>query len=116
MSAPTFAETLAKLPHVDNIKQIEIYDQYDNLVNTIPNADGKRGSLRLFNYLATLYDNKFDHITAMKGLDLFCEVTKEAIHNPGKHPNIDLLLELANDEDTYYKVNIVYYPEVQPVA
>lgn len=99
-----FAERIATLPSIDNVASIDLLDRDNNCVHSIPNADGKRGSLRLYNYLSILHDGILNKAAAFRGLEYFGELVDEAKHNYGKHPNIDLLLQIMNSEDLEYKI------------
>jgi len=43
---------------------------------------------------------------AMEGIDLYAEHTEDAQNNPGKHPNIDRLLDVI-DSDITLQVKII---------
>ena len=89
----TFQENLAGLPGIDGIARIELNTKDGSLAAIIENKPGSQGSLRVYRYLA----DKYAAITpaaAQEGLQLYAEHTADARANPGKHPNIDRLLDL----------------------
>lgn len=88
-----FAENLKKMPGVAHLEAIRLLDGED-VVATIEHKPGQVGSLTLYNHLS----QTFGAITpeaARAGLELYAEHTEDARANPGKHPNIDRLLALA---------------------
>ncbi len=88
-----FAETLATLASADHLTKLELRTPEGNLAATIENKPGSQGSLKVYHHLF----QKHGAITvnaAQEGLDLYAEHTADAHANPGKHPNIDRLLDL----------------------
>ena len=90
----TFNEILATLPTIDHLNEIKILEN-GKQAHQIPTAPGKLGSLRVFN-------GKLDRTSAQKGLQLFAEHTEDARQFPGKHPNIDLLLRVIEQDLCYH--------------
>lgn len=88
-----FADNLKKLPPIDAVDWIDLVDGTGNVVATIENKPGKSGSLAVYNHLL-LRHGKIDAAAAREGIELFAEHTEDATRNPGKHPNIDRLLEI----------------------
>ena len=91
----TFAENLKGLPSIENLEHITLYRDGQEL-GVIPNAEGKRGSLQVYNYLTGGIDGIIDASAAAKGLELFAEKVDEAKAIPGKHPNIEYLLNYTS--------------------
>ena len=89
----TFAETLASLPAIDHLAAIELLDRNEVLAR-IENKPGQAGSLRVYHALYQEF-GAIDALAADKGLRLYGEHTADAITNPGKLPNIDRLIALA---------------------
>lgn len=89
----TFNEILSMLPTIEGLRGIEVLDS-DKVINQIPAVEGKLGSLRVYNALAEQFAEKLDRQSAEQGLIWFAEHTADAKANPGKHPNIDLLLKV----------------------
>lgn len=88
-----------KLPGVSHLAAIRLLDEGGEIVATIDNRPGSQLSLAVYNHLA----QTFGAITpeaARKGLELFGEHVEEARASPGKHPNIDRLLEIADGRRT----------------
>ena len=90
----TFADNLRQLPGVSHLAALQLIDAADDsVVAIIENKPGQVGSLAVYNHLAQL----FGVITvdaARKGLELYAEHVDEARDHPGKHPNIERLLQL----------------------
>lgn len=91
-----FAENLKALPRISHLLAIDLVDPAGNVVATIENKQGQTGSLAVYNHLGQLY-GAITAEAAKKGLELYAEHTADAQAHPGKHPNIDRLLELARD-------------------
>jgi hypothetical protein len=88
----TFADNLSQLPAIDGIAALTLHAG-DAIVARIANQPGQAGSLRLYNALWQQH-GEINAAAAQQGLDLYAEHTADAIANPGKHPNIDRLLDI----------------------
>lgn len=95
-----FKTNLATLPEINGLSGLNVW-QGENLIHHIPAIEGKLGSLRVYNALAQKFNAKLDRTSAQYGLDIFAEHTADAKQNAGKHPNIDLLLEVIEKDLTY---------------
>ncbi len=88
-----FSDFLAELETSDQIQKIELMNPAGEVVGLIENKPGSQGSVRVFNHLF----KKWGSITkdaAKDGLKIYAEHTADAEDNPGKHPNIDRLLNV----------------------
>ncbi len=88
----SFSGRLKSLPEADG-EVMHVLDAAGAEVAVIKNAPGTVGSFRVYAYL----DEKYGSITpdaAAEGLEIYDEHTEDAYLNPGKHPNIDRLIEL----------------------
>jgi hypothetical protein len=63
----------------------------------IENKPGSQGSLKVYNHLARMY-GEISMDAAVEGLSLYAEHTEDAENCPGKHPNVDRLLNILEDE------------------
>lgn len=88
-----FAEQLALLPAVDHLAAIELLDG-ETVLARIENKPGQAGSLRVYHALYQEF-GAIDVRAAEKGLRIYAEHTEDAHANPGKHPNIDRLIDLS---------------------
>ena len=98
----TFNEILATLPAIDGLTGLDVMNG-EQLVHHIPAIQGKLGSLRLYNALAAQFDGQLNAKAAQQGLQWFAEHVQDARVNPGKHPNIDLLFHVV-DQDLSYQL------------
>lgn len=102
----TFAEILPTLPPVDGIACIELTLRGTNDGGvSIENKPGQAGSLRVYHALWRKY-GCIDAAAAREGLALYAEHTTDARAHPGKHPNIDRLMQVIA-QGLSYNVRIV---------
>lgn len=88
----TFADTLKTLPEASGEKLI-LSDAAGAEIATIANAPGTAGSFRVYAHLLATH-GVINGNAAAEGLAIFAEHTEDAAKNPGKHPNIDRLIDL----------------------
>ena len=91
-----FADNLKALPSVAHLAAIELLDASGAVVARIENKPGQAGSLAVYAALATKH-GVINAAAAQEGLQTYAEHTADAQANPGKHPNIDRLIELIRD-------------------
>lgn len=91
-----FADNLKKLPSVEHLEKLDLIDATGKVVATIENKPGQSGSLAVYHYLIQEY-RAINASAAMEGLTLFAEHTNSAEQNPGKHPNIDRLFSVIEE-------------------
>lgn len=89
-----FADNLKTLPPVAHLAALELLDASGAVVARIENKPGQAGSLAVYAALAAKH-GAINAAAAQEGLDLYAEHTADAQANPGKHPNIDRLSDLA---------------------
>ncbi len=94
-----FAENLKKLPGISHLAAINLLDADGNVLSVIENKAGSQGSLAVYNHLAQTY-GAITPDAAKKGLELYAEHTEDARLHPGKHPNIDRLIGLVDENRT----------------
>ena len=93
-----FSDVLKTLDSVEDVKRIELFFENGKPAGVIENKPGSQGSLKVFNHLYKM----FGAITldaAVEGLALFAEHTEDAENCPGKHPNVDRLLNILENEE-----------------
>jgi hypothetical protein len=89
-----FKENLAALPEAQD-GRLRLFDEHGQEAAIIENAPGTAGSFRVYAALASKYGAI--HAKAVEeGLLIYAEHTEDARRNPGKHPNIDRLLEIQS--------------------
>lgn len=96
-----FKENLAKMPNIDHLSGLDIVDANGEVIHSIPAIEGKLGSLKLYNALAEQFAGKLDTAAAAQGLAWFAEHVADAQQNVGKHPNIDLLIKIQQNQLVY---------------
>ena len=97
---PQFADNLKKLPGISHLAAINLLDAEGNVVAVIENKAGSQGSLAVYNHLAQTY-GAISPDAARKGLEIYAEHTEDARQHPGKHPNIDRLMAVADEKKTW---------------
>ena len=95
-----FADNLKQLPSIAQLVALELIDAAGAVAATIENKPGKAGSLAVYHALAAKHGG-INVAAAEEGLELFAEHTADARANPGKHPNIDRLLEVIASGQGY---------------
>ena len=101
-----FAANLKKLPGISHLAAINLLDADGNILAVIENKAGSQGSLAVYNHLAQTY-GAITPEAAKKGLEIYAEHTEDARLHPGKHPNIDRLIAV-NDENATLRVKHVF--------
>ncbi|WP_301103432.1 DUF2322 family protein [Propionivibrio sp.] len=94
-----FALNLKKLPGISHLAAINLLDAEGNVIAAIENKPGSQGSLSVYNHLAQTY-GAISPEAARKGLELFAEHSVDAREHPGRHPNIDRLLAVIEENRT----------------
>jgi hypothetical protein len=102
-----FSDNLKKLPGISHLAAIELRDGEGNLVALIENKSGSQGSLAVYNHLAQVWGS-INIDAAKQGLEVFAEHTVDARTHPGKHPNIDRLLAIAESDAETLRVKHVF--------
>lgn len=95
----SFAENLKKLPGISHLAAINLLDADGRPVASIENKPGSAGSVAVYNHLAQTY-GAITPEAAKKGLEIYAEHSEDARLHPGKHPNIDRLIALADTQGT----------------
>jgi hypothetical protein len=107
-----FADNLKQLPRVSHLSAIQLLDKDGAIAATIENKPGQTGSLAVYNHLGQIY-GAITVDAARKGLELFAEHADDARQNPGKHPNIDRLLALADEETGLLRLKHVFATAIE---
>jgi hypothetical protein len=96
-----FADRLKQLPSASHLAALQLLGADGQVLATIENKPGQTGSLVVYAALAALYGGSITPTAAILGLEWYAEHTADALAFPGKHPNIDRLLDWAQDTNTY---------------
>ena len=94
-----FADNLKALPPVAHLAALELLDAAGAVVARIENKPGQAGSLAVYAALAAKH-GAINAAAAQEGMDIYAEHTADAQANPGKHPNIDRLIDLTRNGQT----------------
>ncbi|MEY3202507.1 MAG: hypothetical protein RIR70_2057 [Pseudomonadota bacterium] len=92
-----FNDNLKTLPGISHLAAIELLNEEGLVVALIENKPGQAGSLAVYNHLAQTF-GLINKAAANKGLEVYAEHTEDARAHPGKHPNIDRLLQVADTQ------------------
>lgn len=90
-----FADNLQSLPSIAHLAALELMDHSETVVARIENKPGQAGSLAVYAALLSKH-GELNADAAHEGLALYAEHTADAKAHPGKHPNIDRLLEVVS--------------------
>lgn len=90
-----FKDYLATFPAIDHLSGLDVLNEQGETVHHIPAVEGKLGSLKLYHALFAKFNGKLTACSAEQGLEWFAEHVDDAKQNPGKHPNIDLLFKVV---------------------
>ena len=88
-----FADNLKQLPSAAHLAALELIDDQGQVVATIENKPGQAGSLTLYAAMVAKH-GAINAAAAEEALALYAEHTDDARAHPGKHPNIDRLIDL----------------------
>jgi len=92
-----FSDLLLTLDSADEVQRIELYDESGKLAGTIENKPGSQGSIKVYHHLYKMY-GAITLDAAVEGLSLYAEHTEDAENCPGKHPNVDRLIQVLEEE------------------
>ena len=94
-----FADNLKALPAVAHLAALELIDAAGAITARIENKPGQAGSLAVYAALAAKHGS-INPAAAAEGLEIYAEHTADASAHPGKHPNIDRLIDLTRTGQT----------------
>jgi len=95
-----FADNLKQLPPVAHLAALQLIDAAGQVSATIENKPGQAGSLAVYAALAAKHGS-INPAAAEEGLGIYAEHTADARANPGKHPNIDRLIQVIETGQGY---------------
>jgi len=96
----SFAENLSALPTFDHLTTLQLQDVHVVSHATIENKPGAQGSFRVYHFVADKWGGLGPE-AAREALELYAEHTEDAKQYPGKHPNIDRLFEIVENNLSY---------------
>ncbi|MEY4928368.1 MAG: hypothetical protein RL279_107 [Pseudomonadota bacterium] len=94
-----FSDVLLTLDDASHVQHIALFHSDGRPAGIIENKPGSQGSVKVYYHLYRMY-GEISLDAAVEGLSLFAEHTSDAENCPGKHPNIDRLLNLLEDEQS----------------
>lgn len=92
-----FSDVLQTLDDASHVQKIELYNDDGSLAGVLENKPGSQGSVKVYYHLFRMY-GEISLDAAVEGLSLYAEHTDDAENCPGKHPNVDRLLNILEDE------------------
>lgn len=93
-----FSDVLLTLDSADKVRRIELYYENGEPAGAIENKPGSQGSVKVFHHLYKMYGG-ITLDAAVEGLALYAEHTEDAENCPGKHPNVDRLINVLENEE-----------------
>ena len=96
-----FADRLQQLPPANHLAALHLLGGDGQVLATIENKPGQKGSLVVYAALAALYGGSITSAAAALGLEWYAEHVEDARAFPGKHPNIDRLLAWAQGSESF---------------
>lgn len=91
-----FKDYLATFPTIDHLSGLNVIDEQGKLIHHIPAIEGKLGPLKLYYALSKQFNQQLNVASAEQGITWFAEHVEDAKQHAGKHPNIDLLLDVIS--------------------
>lgn len=92
-----FSDVLLTLDSADEVQRIELFFEDGKPAGSIENKPGSQGSVKVYYHLYKMY-GAISLDAAVEGLSLYCEHTEDAENCPGKHPNVDRLINVLENE------------------
>ena len=92
-----FSDVLHTLDDASHVQKIELYNNDGSPAGVLENKPGSQGSVKVYYHLFRMY-GEISLDAAVEGLSLYAEHTDDAENCPGKHPNVDRLLNILEDE------------------
>lgn len=92
-----FSDVLQTLDDASHVQRIELFNHDGSSAGVLENKPGSQGSVKVYYHLFRMY-GEISLDAAVEGLSLYAEHTDDAENCPGKHPNVDRLLNILEDE------------------
>ncbi|RZJ10201.1 MAG: DUF2322 family protein [Acidovorax sp.] len=96
-----FTDRLQQLPSATHLAALQLLGAHGEVIATIENKPGQKGSLVVYAALAALCGGRITPAAAALGLEWYAEHTADAKAFPGKHPNIDRLLAWSQGSESF---------------
>ncbi|MGB4812454.1 MAG: DUF2322 family protein [Methylophilaceae bacterium] len=92
-----FSDILLSLDDASHVQRIELFNTDGSAAGAIENKPGSQGSVKVYYHLYKMF-GEVSLDAAVEGLSLYAEHAEDAENCPGKHPNVDRLLNILEDE------------------
>ena len=99
MSNKNFGEGFDQLQATDNFKKLYLNKQNSNETLSLDNIPGKQASVKILYNIAN--NSIIGTEEAQKGLALYGDYTQEEKQQPNSHPNIRLLLNIVENNESW---------------
>ena len=99
---PSFSENLQQLAPVDGLQRLSLVGLDGETFAVIENVPGTQGSFRVYHHVAQKWGGIGSN-AAQEALILFAEHTEDARLHRGKHPNIDRIFAIV-EQNLHYDV------------
>ena len=101
MSDKHFGAGFDQLTDTSEIKTLCLCNVQSEQQLCIDNIPGKQASVKILCNIASTNNNLISTPQAELGLDLYGDYTQEELQNPNSHPNIRLLLDIIEHQQTW---------------
>jgi len=101
----SFEDIRHTLPSIENLARLELFGEGYEPDIVIENQPGQQIALAVY-YKVAIDFGGIGPQAARRALELFAEHAEDARAHPGKHPNIDRLFTII-EQDNYYSVKAV---------
>lgn len=99
MSSKQFGEGFNELEDTDQFKQLKLTKQNADDIITLDNIPGKQASVKILYNIAN--DSVITTNEALRGLALYGDYTEEEKQQPYAHPNIRLLIDIIENNESW---------------
>ena len=99
MQTLLFKDILPTLKDTSQIRQLELINEQGMFIDSIENVPGKSASVSIYYHVSS--NGQINRAAAKQALQLYAEHTDDARQHPGKHPNIDRLFDLIDNNLTF---------------
>ena len=101
MADKNFGAGFAQLADSAHITQLIVQDLQSDTQHILPNIPGKQASLKIYYAISRTPDNTITRQQARTGLELFGDYVADELEHPDAHPNIRLLLNIIENDETW---------------
>jgi hypothetical protein len=101
MADKNFGADFAQLADSAHITQLIVREPKTDTQHILPNISGKQASLKIYFAISRNPDNTIGRQQAQTGLELFGDYVADELEHPDAHPNIRLLLNIIENDETW---------------